>query len=295
MSSSKRTAKPTAAPRRSPRLAARAAASAQSAAPTTRSGASRAPTNGAGPPQDQLAHRAQAGPTALTPADVQQLQATAGNRATSQALAATPPLRTSGHGAGTHGDKRNEQQRLTQAFGTTVSGRSHESEHVVGYEPLAQTGNLPRQGSKRARELENGAAAYQEVKDFHRAHIGTGTRRTADASGFDATSYRFAQRGLVEAGDVSSAVQLNQLGYAFLPGFQDDRDAVGSRMADDSYDRMVDHLEAMTYADGRVDRTVGVDAVQQAEMYLARRAAQTGQWPSAAEIAAAKRRFGVDR
>lgn len=192
---------------------------------------------------------------------------------------------------GQHGAKEREQRRLGTEFDTTVTGDSHESEHPIGYEPLSQTADLPRGESPEARSLENLAPAYQEAYDRHRDHIGTGTTNEVDASGFNSHTYRATQRSLVEAGDVSSAIQVNQLGYAFDPAFRGND--VDERIADDSYDVMVDNLRELLYADGDVNRRVDVDALQRAEMYLARRAARTGVWPTADEIAAAKQRFGV--
>lgn len=240
-----------------------------------------------------LGQRVAAGPPALSTADAMDLQAQAGNEATTQLLAPTGGARGQKrkYGPGKHGDKKSEQKRLKLEFGTTVSGASHQSEHVVGYEPLAQTGDLPRAKSTRARDLENHAPAYQEVKPFHRDHIGTGRHGSADATAMNSTDYRNAQRSLVEAGDVSSAVQLNQLGYAFDEDFRAGRDDDASRMATDSYDVMVANLHELIYATGVSESTVAVDALQQAEMYLARRVAQTGQWPTADEITAAIRRF----
>ncbi|MBS3941159.1 MAG: hypothetical protein KG028_09380 [Actinobacteria bacterium] len=258
-----------------------------------------------------LGERLTAGPTALTTDDAVHLQTTAGNQAVSGLLAsqsegsakrkpgelddtAESPKkkgRQRKYGPGRHGDKKHEQQRLKAAFGVAVTGDTHESEHAIGYEPLSQTADLPRGKSTRAKELENYAPAYQEAYERHRGHIGTGTTNEVDASGFNSHTYRDSQRKLVQEGDVSSAVQLNQLGYAFDPAFRGDDEA--ERIADDSYDVMVDNLHSLMYADGDDDASVDVDAVQRAEMYLARRAARTGVWPTAEEIAAAKKKFGV--
>jgi hypothetical protein len=217
---------------------------------------------------------------------------------------------------GEHGFKTFEQTRLSEAYGTTVSGATHQSEHTIGYEPLARTGGmrggqrpapaetgqgrsftrsggLTRGVDPRAKDIENHAPAYQEVRGLHERHIGTGNRKKKDASGFNAASYRDTQRQLLESGDVSSAVQINQLGYAFDPRFQANRASQEQRIADDSYDRMVEHLHAVTFAQEAVDTTVEVDAIQRAEMYLARRAAETGRWPTSEEIEDAKRRFGI--
>ena len=177
-----------------------------------------------------------------------------------------------------HGAKKQEQQRLTEAHGETVSGDTHESEHTIGYEPLAQTAALKRGKSPRAQELENHAPAYQESKPMHRAHIGTGTTSKRDASGFNSHEYRATQRSLLEAGDVSSAVQINQLGYAHDPEFQAEK-GWEAHAADDSYAHMVGGMKQVTYAKGDEDRSASVSPMQKVEMLAAREAARTGQWP----------------
>lgn len=240
------------------------------------------------------------------------LQSSHGNQATVRSVLGAPtqqeqPRQPAGRIAGPapkratyvhgqHGAKTREQTRLSGLMDQKVSGDTHESEHTIGYEPLAQTGGLERGKSPRARRLENVAPAYQEVGPMHRAHIGTGTRQTPDASGFDATSYRATQRSLTEAGDISSAVQINQLGYAFIDGFQPGgkEQEVADQQADNSYGTMIENLRSVMYADGEQERIVDVGAASRAEMFLARRAAKTGVWPTSEEIGEAKRRFGVE-
>lgn len=196
--------------------------------------------------------------------------------------------------AGTHGYKKYEQRRLRELLGITVSGSTHESEHTIGFEPLNQRSGYKRGKNRRVKVLENLAPAYQEVKASHRQHIGTGTRLTPDASGFNSPSYRQSQRALIEAGDISSAVQINQLGYAFDPDFQRRASTREGKAARDSYYRMIENLNSVEYATGpETNARVNVDATQRAEMYLARLAAETGQWPSAQQIAEAKQKFGV--
>lgn len=194
---------------------------------------------------------------------------------------------------GQHGAKKSEQKRLGDKFGTTVSGDTHESEHAIGFEPLNQSAEASRGDTPEARSLENKAWAYQEVKPFHRDHIGTGTKGTADASGFTSASYRHDQRALVEDGDISSAIQLNQLGYAFDPAFKADAGADRTQIANDSYDTMVGNMDKVTYAKGGGTADVAVDARQKVEMYLARRAAQTGKFPTEAEEDEARKLFKV--
>ena len=214
-----------------------------------------------------------------------------------------PPLKKKGipqgkYQLGQHGFKKTEQKRLTKKYATSISGKTHESEHTVGFAVLNKTSGMKRGKEKRARELEKKAPAYQERKQFHRAHIGTGSKSKVDKSGFSSATYRAAQRRLLEAGDVSSAVQINQLGYAFLQegkkNFQEKQDSPGRKAARDSFLAMAERLERFDYAEGDQTKTIFVDKRQQAEIYLARKAAETGKWPTAEEIAAVKKKFGLN-
>lgn len=195
---------------------------------------------------------------------------------------------------GMHGYKKSEQKRLSNAYGISVTGSTHESEHTIGFEPLNQTSGNKRGENATARSLENRAPAYQEVKELHRDHIGTGTHGSRDASGFNSEEYRNSQRSLLEAGDVSSAVQLNQLGYAFDPNKSALTATEEGKAATDSYDTMVANMNSVAYAQDDGEVSVGVDAKQKAEMYLARRAAITGKFPTIEEENAARIKFGLD-
>jgi hypothetical protein len=192
-----------------------------------------------------------------------------------------------------HGYKGKEQKRLSELYDFAVSGKTHESEHTVGYEPLSQTSTLSRGGSSEARTLENKAPAYQEVYSLHRRHIGTGTKTKRDKSGFNSREYRDTQRALIEAGDVSSAVQINQLGYAFDKKKSKLTNTIPGFVANNSYDHMVEHLDSMTYAQGSQEVTVPVDAKQRVEMYLARRAMISGKFPTVDEENQARLKFGL--
>lgn len=194
---------------------------------------------------------------------------------------------------GTHGFKKSEQARLKRLLGIAVTGSTHESEHTIGFEPLNRTSGQERGGSSFARMLENMAPAYQEVKSSHREHIGTGMKLTPDESGFNSPSYRDTQRSLIESGDVSSAVQINQLGYAFDPEFGITALSSPGRVARESYNAMVENMSQVSFAQGLDLETVDVDPTARAEMYLARIAAETGQWPNAQQIKDAKEKFGV--
>jgi hypothetical protein len=211
-----------------------------------------------------------------------------------------PPGRPLKYGPGTHGAKKSEQKRLLAKFNSLVTGDSHESEHTIGFEPLNQTTGLERGTTGRASELEKKAPAYQEVKKLHRAHIGTGTNGIVDKSGFNSQTYREAQRSLMEVGDISSAAQINQLGYAHMTNvlgnrmFGDLPDTLSGRVANDSFNHMVSHMNTVTYAQGADNVNVNVDARQRAEMHLSRIAAQSGKFPSVAEENAVRKLYGLE-
>jgi len=194
---------------------------------------------------------------------------------------------------GQHGAKRREQHRLTELYGERVNGRTHESEHTIGFSPLNEGSGVKRGGSSIIRKLEKDAWAYQEVKAMHRNHIGTGTKGTADLSGFTSDTYRATQRSLVEHGNISSAVQINQLAYAFLPGFSKHVTASPDKSADNSFGVMVSNMNEVRFAKGRDFETKPVSQEDRVEMYLSRLIARgegkgPGGWPSAAQINAAK-------
>ncbi len=149
------------------------------------------------------------------------------------------------YSVGQHGNKLKEQQRLSTTYNTKVSGASHQSEHVFGYRPLQGDSGLTRGKSAAAKQLENQAPAYQELKDAHRMHVGTGTSTTVDASGFNSQTYRDYQRSLFssgEAGGVSAAAQLNSLGYAFNQTQPLDPTAPEVRAMNDSHLQMVNTM-----------------------------------------------------
>lgn len=174
---------------------------------------------------------------------------------------------------GTHGYKRNEQKALH------TSGFSHESEHTVGFEPYNRHNTSVRK-TKEGRAFENVLPAYQEVRSFHRSHIGTGTKNQADGSGFNSKTYRDAQADLLENGDFSSAVQINQLAYAFQDGFQ--ADPFGTS-ADLSFMNIasLSHIP-LPDEEGKYVQSV-LTPEERAEMALSRKAARTGVWPTPEE------------
>jgi Agrobacterium VirD5 protein/OTU-like cysteine protease len=186
---------------------------------------------------------------------------------------------------GTHGAKKREQKRLK------TSGATYESEHVVGYEVFAR--GLERGGSQFARTVENHAPAYQEARNFHRAHIGTGTWKHNHPSGDSSQSYRDAQRRLMEAEQAGNAVQLNQRYYAHQPGFSSKNPDLAK--ADDSFQSMAKnapHFPLWEEENERWRRIVPTP-VERAEMSLARMTARSGRFPSVQDELDTMREFNI--
>lgn len=183
----------------------------------------------------------------------------------SRTLSPMPPLPL-GRGAadGTHGSRRKEQK----FFMTT--GASHESEHTIGY---AVAHPFTKRSSKEGGRLERNAPAYQEVRNAHRGHVGTGSGQNAD-------EYRAHQRvALVANGadGVSIAVQLNQLEYGHQKNFRGADTSPDQAIADKSYARMVGSMRTVHHSvrDGQLTaQEVSGDA--QREMLMARQLARNG-------------------
>jgi RHS repeat-associated protein len=156
---------------------------------------------------------------------------------------------------GEHGAKKREQKRLGDMFDTKVSGATHQSEHTIGYEALGRGSGDGRGAGKQQKFVENHAWAYQEDKPSHRAHHGTGMHSGPSPSGFKSSQdYRDAQRNALEAGDPNTAIQLNQLDYAFRPEFRATNDTLSGEIADESFRHMIVNAhargEGIQYATG---------------------------------------------
>jgi RHS repeat-associated protein len=231
-----------------------------------------------------------------------------------------PVLNTGKYTAGQHGNKSNEQVFLREKFGQPVHGASgsnrkgnrieatHESEHPVGYEVLAAQADVKRgtpisKGGEDVQRVENTAPAYQEAAEAHRDHIGTGTTKNIGTEtytdvdgdgnpvtfeapsgyGYNSIEYRAHQTAALDSNDIASAIQLNQLGYAHTPAFGASKNTVDAAIADDSFVRMVDNVGEVERFTGATT-TASVEAPTangRAEMFLAREAANTGNWPTA--------------
>ncbi|SFI73063.1 RHS repeat-associated core domain-containing protein [Amycolatopsis sacchari] len=142
----------------------------------------------------------------------------------------------------TYGDKDAERKRLENKYSSKINGnKTHQSEHVAGYDILADNGGAKgSRGDKENKPLENNAYAYFEDWANHRYHPGTGKGPAAHESGWSKGgveegpntspgdlsyrerlgSYRHDQRTAIENNDPSTAIQLNQLGYAHQQAFQ---------------------------------------------------------------------------
>ena len=204
-----------------------------------------------------------------------------------------PPRQS--YAAGTHGAKTREQNRLTSLFqnevqgfpGQKVSGKSHESEHPIGYDVLAHDAkdkndpNTKRGEGMQQKLLENHAPAYQESEKMHADHIGTGNKTQTTHAGFTGSTYRDHQGNALRQDDPNTAIQLNQLAYAHQDGFK--ADSAELKVADNSYHNMVDKWEGkgITYATGpgQNHTTSPLDAVDAKELHASREAARTGLWP----------------
>lgn len=184
-------------------------------------------------------------------------------------------------GSGTyHGRKK--QKEFFQ-----VTGKTHECEHIIGFDVALSTGRFKpfMRKSTEGRSLEGRSMAYLEVRRFHREHIGTGTSKTRDASGMNSEEYRRHQRAFLVAHNLSAAFQLNQLGYAHLAGFQHqsstDRDFI---VANQSFAHMIKENSAVPYMAWNFEINAQLPEDQKLEVLEARRAATSGEYNFSPDI-----------
>ena len=214
-------------------------------------------------------------------------------------------LRQGNYRIGQHGAKKKEQQRLTRKHGVKVTGDTAESEHVVGFNVFNRNSGEKRGGGKDAVGREDQAPAYQEVKADHRKHVGTGSGKQVDNTGFSADTYRDAQEETLKEGRVGNSYQLNQLGYGHL--YREKEAGVGVQLrklkfieqkqglepgtlrkalveetvdkiqADDSYEKMVMENPKIPYVDeNKQVHELNLSMQEQAEALIARYMATTG-------------------
>ena len=67
---------------------------------------------------------------------------------------------------GQHGAKRREQRRLSRAHGERVTGRTHESEHTIGFAPLNESSNAKRGKSKASESWRKRRGRIKRSKVF---------------------------------------------------------------------------------------------------------------------------------
>ncbi len=214
---------------------------------------------------------------------------------------------------GQYGAKRREQKRLSKKYEIKVSGKTHEAEHPIGIEPLIRELNL----KKDKKYVKNFAPAYQEVKKFHSKHVGTRNKGYAyyeknmnEDVGFISATYRNALRNLIDDEKIGIAIQINQLGYAFLKDF--DSTDILLEIADDSFMKMISNFDYLGFSSLQLEhdfvlipsyktndmdedivlisecnikektesiRKIFISSKQKVEMCLARLAARTKRWP----------------
>ncbi len=84
--------------------------------------------------------------------------------------------RQSRRGDGTYRTRENERKYLSNKHKFKISGKTHETEHIVGFSVLVRDID-PTLGVNRGIEnlgIENYAPAYLEERSNHREHVGTG-------------------------------------------------------------------------------------------------------------------------
>lgn len=177
-------------------------------------------------------------------------------------------------GDGSYGQREKEKKYLNKRFKTNINGNTHEAEHAIGYKVLVQ--NLDDQlGVSRdswvGRLIENSAPAYMEVKELHRNHVGTGSKK-------EAKEYRKAQDNAIESGKLVNAIQLNQLEYAQDAKFKQIAKTSQGKVATDSFNNMiVKNPEFVQGYDGVEFRDLKLDRGGQIESILTRKLAIEGR------------------
>lgn len=186
---------------------------------------------------------------------------------------------------GVYGSRVREQGRLSQRYARPINGQRFQHEHVAPNEVLIRHSGAARRGANaHARYNENHAPAYQEVREAHRAHDGTGTRNRTNGSFGSSAAYRTSQDAALRENRPGNVVQLNQLDYAHQAAFRRTTGTMEGRIADDSFDHMVRNMRhhGIQYADrpGQNASTRPLNLHEEVESRLARRAIRRGRPPS---------------
>ncbi len=169
---------------------------------------------------------------------------------------------------GTHGQRKKEINSLRRKHQIPIDAKTHESEHVIAYKALAN--DVPRR-TPEGRKIEAKAPAFQQLKDLHRAHPGTGSGKEADL-------YRKSQRTSMKNGHLSNAFQLNTLGYAENPSYVKSSQTSGGKASHDSFENMVLKNPKIPLAkkDGGIDFKQ-MSRIDQKEVLLANKLASEGR------------------
>jgi hypothetical protein len=169
---------------------------------------------------------------------------------------------------GTHGQRKKEINSLSKRHQIPIDAKTHESEHVIAYKALAN--DVPRR-TPEGRKLESIAPAFQQVKDLHRAHPGTGSGKEADL-------YRKSQRKSMKNGHLSNAIQLNTLGYAENPNYIKSSQTSGGKASHDSFENMILKNPKIppVKKDGEIN-FMQMNRIEQKEVLLANKLASEGR------------------
>jgi hypothetical protein len=189
------------------------------------------------------------------------------------------------YGEGTYAGIHRQRRRSRSTDNAPVTGETHEAEHPIPWAVLTNEvdeENKFKRDSPQGRRIENAGPAYNERKEAHEAHIGTGNRDDLDASGMNAADYRKAvKQQFIDNRDPGTAIQLNLLNYAFQEDFKEKSQTREGQVAHDSFLYMLQNTSQIPYctSDGSWDY-IPFTPVQKAEAYLARWAAETGKYPT---------------
>lgn len=232
-----------------------------------------------------------------------------------------------GNGTYTTTQKKNEANYLGIPKETKTQPKTHQSEHIAGFDVVHPDLDRNKNGS-----IEGKMPAYYEETQMHRDHAGTGTSQESisedknpetnkkkqdkheaekkdrlDRTGWSSgESYRHDQRAALQDpvarrndAALSNAYQLNQLGYGQQAGHEA-RHSPGQSWpsadpkASDSYANTVRHDPALEHT--LPDGTAASDRLGphgQAEAMLAHEARTTGQWPTLERQREVRKQFSI--
>ena len=198
---------------------------------------------------------------------------------------------------GTYRTRLAERERIHRETGIEITRDTHESEHIIGFNPLTSSAEAEldvNRASFVGKQMEGFAPAYYEEKANHRAHIGTGNRIEPDGSGLNAQQYREIQNAALVQGSVVDAMVLNQLCYTFVDNFSQGNPD-DNKASDNSFNHMLSNTNNVTFiiGDGHT-----IDSPLQEEdktrVQEARNIARNGDKPTALKhINETKKKYNV--